>query len=621
MGYNTKSAALRLAAKGFPVFRLMPGSKLPLSPKLGQTTETWPNEATTDPDKIERIWGNTDYNIGIATGSIFVIDIDTKNGKLGLENARALELDFDTYTVETPSGGLHLYYADEGLATSAGKLAPGIDTRGAGGFVVAPGSFINGTPYRVVKNTELRLADTWVKSAVGEGSRASREKAGEALGPDDETSAHTASLWLQNAAPPAIEGENGDLTTYQVCARVREYGLSEETALYIINEYWNDRCEPPWDYEDLAKKVHNAYKYGQADAAVRDLSSAYEGLDISAPVYKESLTPPIAEGRIQALRDGKHKRNPDWLIKKLLPRVGIASIYGPSGSGKSLLMQDLVWAVGEGRDFAANKCKTSGGTLILAPEAAGLIGARMDHGKISPDVPIVWADVPNFMAGNQKWDNLTALLNEGRKRLYEDFSSQMRVVVIDTYSASGIVEDENDNALAQHALTTLSEYAKKAEVLFIIVHHTDKAGRDMRGAGAMRGALDAAISVENDSGGMKKVSLSKSKMAPEREIGYFKVKSSQFKDSEGELDSVPVLEWLSAMDVPDIRPLQANKLLEALETLYGQASIFQLRKAFGDYVGIKDDNKLSRTFDPILEWLLKSGEIFEEDNMYKLKGN
>lgn len=49
--------------------------------------------------------------------------------------------------VETPSGGLHTYWRRSGertLPTSASEVAPGVDTRSAGGVFFAPGSFVLG---------------------------------------------------------------------------------------------------------------------------------------------------------------------------------------------------------------------------------------------------------------------------------------------------------------------------------------------------------------------------------------------------------------------------------------------------------------------------------------------
>jgi hypothetical protein len=56
----------------------------------------------------------------------------------------------DAYTVNTGRGGMHLYFRQppgEPLRNTAGRLGWLIDTRGAGGYVVGPGSVVDGRPY------------------------------------------------------------------------------------------------------------------------------------------------------------------------------------------------------------------------------------------------------------------------------------------------------------------------------------------------------------------------------------------------------------------------------------------------------------------------------------------
>ncbi|MFE1932528.1 bifunctional DNA primase/polymerase [Streptomyces sp. NPDC059474] len=69
--------------------------------------------------------------------------------RLAREHAFAIPL---TVTVLTPSGGRHLWLCGPpGLAVpnSAGRLAPGIDIRGLGGYLVGPGSYGSHGSYRL----------------------------------------------------------------------------------------------------------------------------------------------------------------------------------------------------------------------------------------------------------------------------------------------------------------------------------------------------------------------------------------------------------------------------------------------------------------------------------------
>lgn len=79
---------------------------------------------------------------------------------------------------------------------------------------------------------------------------------------DDPVTQNRIIQYLQGAEP-AIEGDSGDKHTFAVAAHCREQGLSLQTTLDLMCEHWNDRCEPPWPYDELAQKVGNAYTYAQ----------------------------------------------------------------------------------------------------------------------------------------------------------------------------------------------------------------------------------------------------------------------------------------------------------------------------------------------------------------------
>lgn len=107
----------------------------------------WTKEATSDLHSIERLWKRFPEAIpAIVTGEdggFTVIDLDVKNGKDWVTAHKALGLDLDDAgaVVETASGGIHLYFDYfEGVGNSVDKLAPGIDIRGDGGYVLAPGA-------------------------------------------------------------------------------------------------------------------------------------------------------------------------------------------------------------------------------------------------------------------------------------------------------------------------------------------------------------------------------------------------------------------------------------------------------------------------------------------------
>jgi hypothetical protein len=154
--------ALDLAAQGYRVLPLRRGAKIP-------NLSEWQRLATTDPATIRKWWNrHPNANVGLATGSTFlVIDVDTKKGAKGAQSLSELRAAHDlpkTYTVKTPSGGIHLYYKHPDPArpiknTVSIKLPcltatkSGIDIRAEGGQVVAPGMYLTDhpdTPYTII---------------------------------------------------------------------------------------------------------------------------------------------------------------------------------------------------------------------------------------------------------------------------------------------------------------------------------------------------------------------------------------------------------------------------------------------------------------------------------------
>jgi hypothetical protein len=144
------ASALWYAEQGLHVFPLQPQRKIPYKGSSGF------KDATTDRDQI-LVWWNIDplANIGIATGHLVdVIDID---GPIGVRSwARMEDLPPIIGVVSTPRpGGNHLYVHATGRGNKA-AIAPGVDYRGLGGYVVAPPSINeNGIRYTWRRPLEL----------------------------------------------------------------------------------------------------------------------------------------------------------------------------------------------------------------------------------------------------------------------------------------------------------------------------------------------------------------------------------------------------------------------------------------------------------------------------------
>lgn len=180
-------AALATARRGWPVFPLRPGAKnpalhrqdrCPLTGACGDGHVKWEQRATIDEAIVVGCWSHKPYNVGLATGpaGLVVIDLDvvkpnsSQDAPGGAENLLALceragQPVPATRTVRTPSGGIHLYFtALDGirLGNTAGKLAPLIDTRAHGGYVVAPGSTTPAGVYEVTDPSPVAELPAWI---------------------------------------------------------------------------------------------------------------------------------------------------------------------------------------------------------------------------------------------------------------------------------------------------------------------------------------------------------------------------------------------------------------------------------------------------------------------------
>ncbi|RZU22057.1 bifunctional DNA primase/polymerase [Streptomyces sp. BK239] len=112
------------------------------------------HDASTDPARVRDLFARAPWatGYGIACGlpphHLIGVDLDTKSGTDATAALRELALRHlftipPTVVIRTPSGGRHLWLTgppDVAVPNSAGRLAPGIDIRGAGGYLVGPGS-------------------------------------------------------------------------------------------------------------------------------------------------------------------------------------------------------------------------------------------------------------------------------------------------------------------------------------------------------------------------------------------------------------------------------------------------------------------------------------------------
>jgi hypothetical protein len=162
---SAAASALTLAACGWPVFPCKPGSKEP-------ATEHGFKDASTDERVIRSWWARIPAaNLAIATGApaVDVLDVDVKSGGSGYPAFNRLKragmLAGALAIVQTPSGGLHVYYT--GTGQPCGRLARHyLDFKASGGYVLCPPSAVNGRPYQLLDTCPAGGQLDWRKAAA-----------------------------------------------------------------------------------------------------------------------------------------------------------------------------------------------------------------------------------------------------------------------------------------------------------------------------------------------------------------------------------------------------------------------------------------------------------------------
>jgi hypothetical protein len=173
------AAALRLALRGWPMLachypidgRCSCGETMCASPGKHPVSRHGLHDATTHSGVIASWWRDLRYaNPAVRTGArpagagIVVVDIDPDHGgDASLAELLAAHGPLPaTLEVITGGGGRHLYFtcAGRSIPNSAGRLGPGLDIRGEGGYVLVPPSVhASGGRYRWVERPVGALPD------------------------------------------------------------------------------------------------------------------------------------------------------------------------------------------------------------------------------------------------------------------------------------------------------------------------------------------------------------------------------------------------------------------------------------------------------------------------------
>jgi hypothetical protein len=421
---SRRDQALALAQIGLNIFPLPPRSKEPIK------DVSWSTIMTTDPAQINAWFDETpDMNYGVNGGDkVAIVDLDEKNGKSGITNFTTLNVEqscddwcLNTFTVRSPSGGNHLYIrVPYAVANSASKIGSGIDIRGARGYVVGPGCYTEEVKeqggkikqyqglYSIEMEAELAEAPQWLLDGMNRHFDCEAEELTPLIELDLPVNIARAREFLSTQAP-ANEGRGGDEWTFKTIAKLKDCGVSEETAFGLLIEGggWNQRCEPPWTAAELAVKVQNVYRYGQNRPGNKgdlwDAPGAFKPEEYLAGIEQKKDCSPTEYPKPLSARElasGSFPR-PEFLIEGVLLEQHVNLIYGNGGVGKTTLALNAAIAIAAGLPLFGRKTKQAPVLLALNEDGNGetkyrLQGICAHFGVSLEDLPLTTWCLPGY---------------------------------------------------------------------------------------------------------------------------------------------------------------------------------------------------------------------------------
>ncbi len=577
-----------LAEQGITIFQVESRSKRPLG------GYSWMSRCTTDPKQIKEWDAQSDNpNWGAWLGDDYaVIDLDRKasvNGVAAFEEIcaengiDAWELELNTFTVRTPSGGFHLYFKVTSPVANANSFPKGIDVRAAVGFVVISGCEIVNEDgelkyYKVINDAEIIDCPEWLFDKY---LRAKSFKDPNRHAPlveyDLPENIEQAVNWLK-VADAAIEGAEGDKRTYDVCCKMRDFGLSEEQTLLTLNNEdhgpsWNQRCDPPWSDGELSVKIENSSRYaenrpGCASATHREdrFKSARPagGYGLSATQKNDMYNPKSKIDRIvdNSLEQRRQQRNaesgipenveddndnspnaPDeskrlwwgiqefaardnireYVIKDWLIAHGVTALLATRGTGKSTIALDLAMHLAHDMDWWGTPTMKGWKVIYICGEDdEGMIlnvraWAKYNNRGLPPDDRFEVADDIIKMTSRTE-------LELRMEEMVKWANGARCVIILDTWARATSGFSANTQEEMDTAYENAEKMAAALEGPMIACFHPPKEGRMTIRGSAVQEDASSGIWTLTDEGTTLKLCIARAKGKGQGRYRHFELK-------------------------------------------------------------------------------------------------
>lgn len=515
-----ESMSLHLAGLGMKIFPMKPNRKEPM-------ITGWPKNASSDPEQIKewfRKFPTMNYGIACGPSGLVVVDLDVKNGIDGIEAWKRHTVEVSaipTFEVETPSGGMHLYYWANDVPSSTNYPSEAIDIRGDGGCVVGPGSTLaNGTylpslPGYFPDTRDISPASEPLKILLR--SRKGAESIGSAgvlTAPGVPVSTHASKAQSESLGRNLIEllkAEEGtrnaklNKSAFEIGSLVRDGVVHNQGAKTLLLKAAE---EIGLNFQEAKATIESGIEAGIEKAdSLPGASSKYVPLDIIAWLSEDHPDPDT------------------FGAGQILYKPGLIWVMGEPASGKSFVC--LQWAL---------DVMQLGKSVLWLDEEAGPRDTMSKIKALGASDELLRNHFkylqPETRNLSLEAEDLLSLVNE----------LQPGLIVVDSAAAilanAGIDEDKN-SPVAQFMNKAILPLVKDLDHTVLVIDHKTKSKTNTnyaRGASAKLGVVDMALNVE------LKVGFSKSKS------GSFEVKVNKDRSGLHAKDTC----WLVKVQVDDI---------------------------------------------------------------------
>ena len=282
--------AVRYAELGHPVFPCAPGRKTPI-------TRRGFKDATTDIKQIEAWWReHPNANVAMSTAGLLVIDVDGAENPWPGDPVKLQDL-AQCPVSHTPRGGHHHIFRQpvgKSWNCTAGKIAPMVDTRANGGYIVLPPSVVDGKQYRWAEASallgpqELPEPPEWLTTLLdGLG--------GNGTAPRTPPGAHTAEQGVDR--PPngnIIPSGQRNATLTRLAGTMRRVGMTREEILAAVERANRDRCRPPLSQSEV-ERISTSISHYEPDQVAVAVVESHWAQDADAATAIANSSPGLSD--------------------------------------------------------------------------------------------------------------------------------------------------------------------------------------------------------------------------------------------------------------------------------------------------------------------------------------